>query len=860
MNDLLRYLAEGVPTGCVYALVAIGLVLAFKTSGVFNLAFGAQAFLSLAVYYSLRVEHGWTIVPAFVVAVLIVAPLTGLLLDRLLFRFLRGKSWQVRLVTALGLLAGLPQVIQVVFGSNPYVNPPGIAPNPDWVWNLGNDVHMSANEVYAIGATVIVVGLLFLLFQFTALGLQMRAVVESPRMVELAGVDSERVGMAAWMLSSLMAGVAGVLLGPLYGSIDANSFTTLLVVSITAAAFGRLVSLPLTLLGAIGLGVLQSALAGSLDPASQLAQGLRPTLPFLVLSLLLIFWVGNRREATDPLRGVDPPPPNLAVTYQDKRLRRTNQIVFPVFLLALFGSVFFWLPDLWVFRITNGLVIAVMLLSITVITGLGGQVSAAQATFAGLGGYAAAQFASQWGTSVPVTMLVGAAFAGVLGALVAIVSIRLSGIYLTLLTLAAALAADNFLYHFDWFGIFPDGLDGGSAGLTVERPRLLGFNLNSGFTSHGVSGDQAFFVFTFVVFAFAALIVILLRKGTTGRYLAALRGSETAAPSIGINPTGARIIVFSISAAIAGLGGGLYAMLNGGLYPGGDPNFSALYGLVFVVLVVTLGARTVDGAVNAGLGFVLSQVLLDELGFGINSAAITVIGFAFGAITYARHPEGIVELQKLRSILATLAHRALAARVEVLERAGHLRSRVRPQRAVVAVALPAVAYVTVLIVTGESVTANQVLVYGILLTGAAVVAGVLCHVWLRRTHDLGLSGALGLLYATPATFFLVPNDIARKAREDYRQSTVEWVTGVAPVVIIAANAYIQIRRSGSEPATTLAWAIVLAVGTILVVTWVSRVVWAIAELQVLDAERSAGPEVAKAAEAALPVGAAPGAG
>ena len=125
-------------------------------------------------------------------------------------------------------------------------------------------------------------------------------------------------------------------------------------------------------------------------------------------------------------------------------------------------------------------------------------------------------------------MLVGAAFAGVLGAIVAIVSLRLSGIYLTLLTLAAALAADNFFYHFDLFGIFPDGLDGGSSGITVERPHLLGFDLNSGATSHGLSGDKAFFVFTFIVFALVALVVILLRKGTTGRFLAALRGSETA--------------------------------------------------------------------------------------------------------------------------------------------------------------------------------------------------------------------------------------------------------------------------------------------------------------------------------------------
>ena len=116
MQDLIRYVILGIPVGCVFALMAIGLVLTYKTSGVFNLAFAAQAFLSAAVYYDVHVRHGWPIVPAFVLAVLIVSPLVGLLIDRFVFRFLRGASPIGKLVSSLGLLVALPQIVLIWLG------------------------------------------------------------------------------------------------------------------------------------------------------------------------------------------------------------------------------------------------------------------------------------------------------------------------------------------------------------------------------------------------------------------------------------------------------------------------------------------------------------------------------------------------------------------------------------------------------------------------------------------------------------------------------------------------------------------------------------------------------------------------
>lgn len=640
MDDLIRFTILGLPLGCVYALVATGLVLTYKTSGVFNLAFGAQAYVSAAIFYDTRAHHDWPVLPAFLLAVVVVGPLIGLVLYRALFRHMRASWAAVRLVSALGLLVAIPAVVQLWFGSGVKYGPPSLAPDPDRVFRWGTYA-VTADQIVTVVATLAVVALLGALFRFTALGLQMRAVVESPRMVELAGINADRVSAVAWMLSSFMAALAGVLLAPLFATVDAANFTILIVAAIAAAAFGRLSSLPLTLAGGILLGVSQQVLAGFLPLNSVLAQGLRPSFPFLMLFLLLLFWPGlrARREAADPLAGVDPPPPALAASYRDERLDRLTRLLFPAFLATFMGVSLFALPGFWLFIVTVGIVYSIIFLSVTVLTGMAGLVSLCQATFAGVGAFTAAQLATRHGLPILAGMLVGAAVAAAVGALIAIPALRLGGLSLALGTLAFALMVDNVVFPLDWVG-------GGQSGVDVPRP-VIG--------SIDFSGDRAFFLLAMAVFALAALAVILVRRGTTGRFLAALRGSELAASAIGINPTRAKITAFALSAGIAGLGGGLLASLQGRTSP---DSFGSFFGLFWVVLVLTIGARTVEGAVNAGMGLALFPQLLQLL-----HAPITVqfVLFGFGAITFAKHPEGIVEAQKRRSIEAQVRRRARRA-------------------------------------------------------------------------------------------------------------------------------------------------------------------------------------------------------
>ena len=632
MSDLLGYVIRGIPFGCVFALVAMGLVLTYKTSGVFNLAFAAQAFASAAVYYELRVDHEWPNVPAFLVAVVVVAPLLGLILERFIFRHLRTAPAVAKLVTSLGLLVALPELVKLWFGSDAAYGVPTIWPNQFGVYHFWSYA-IDGNEAATVIATVISVVLLTLLFRYSGVGLQMRAVVESPRMTALAGINFERVSAYSWMLSSLFAGLAGVLIAPLFSQLAATNFTILLVAAIAAAAFARLTSIPMALLGGLLLGILQGILAGYLPLNSVLANGLRPSLPFVLLFLLLLFWPGLRdqREVTDPLSGVDPPPPGFAAADRGRALTIAMRAAGGTVVALGIALALFSLDDFWLLIVTKAVVFGVIFLSITVITGMAGQISLCQATFAAVGGFATAQLVNEWGLPVLLTMVLGALLAAAVGALLAIPALRLGGIYLALATFAFALMFDSILVPLGW-------VSGGPVPLSVPRPEFA-------------RGDHAFFLFSVVVLALAGTLVLLVRGGTTGRFLDALRGSETAAGAIGISSSHQRVVAFALSAGIAGLGGGLLAMLD--TQANYQANFSPFFGLVWLVLVVTVSARTVEGAVVAGFALALVPELLKEVGISLEFQYVL---FGLGALTYARHPEGILEAQK-RAVIGFVQRR-----------------------------------------------------------------------------------------------------------------------------------------------------------------------------------------------------------
>ena len=445
MTEFVEFAILGLPLGCVYALMAMGLVLTYKTSGVFHLAYAAQAFASARVYYELKIEHGWD-------------QARGRRGDP---RHLAGNGAVARAGAvpppAVGGADGEPHRQPRAAGghprdhlgdprADPTTTPPGLWPDgKDHLYDIGV-TNLDGDQVAAILAAVISVVTLTAMFRWSSLGLRMRAVVESPRMAELNGIDADRINAVSWALSSVFAGLAGVLLGTFFPSgLQLVNFFTLLVAALAAAAFGRLSSIPLTFAGALLLGVTQQLLARYLpsdtDTWAIINESIRPSLPFIALFLLLLFWPGLRRVA-DPLAGVDPPPPPPAATdrpHADGRHprpgRRRHRPRHPY--------AMFVMSDQWLNYVLLAVAYSTIFLSITVITGMAGLVSMGQATFAAIGAYTVAQLAENQGPGAA-----GHAHrhrAGCGRRLLALPVMRLEGIYLALATIAFALMFDNVI-------------------------------------------------------------------------------------------------------------------------------------------------------------------------------------------------------------------------------------------------------------------------------------------------------------------------------------------------------------------------------------------------------------------------------
>ena len=318
--------------------------------------------------------------------------------------------------------------------------------------------------------------------------------------------------------------------------------------------------------------------------------------------------------------------------------------------LALIAWLAFTQADVrWVFLLTQAVILSTIYLSITVITGFAGQISLCQGAFAAIGGFAVFQMADRYDTSVLVAAVIGALIAAAVGALLSLPVLRLGGIWLAIATLAFAFFFDAVLVKFSWVGGGDTSL---LQGTRVPRPVLGPWDF---------SNDKSFLALAIVVFTIVSLAVIQLREGTIGRTLRALRGSEVAAESIGISPAKARIIAFAVSAFIAGIGGAMLTMQQENVNY--QNNFSPTAALFWLVLVVALSARTVEGAAQAGAAFSLfGPVILEGtfLAWLLRSEERVpgifpidpqwrFVLFGFTAIQFARHPEGMLEFGKRRA-------------------------------------------------------------------------------------------------------------------------------------------------------------------------------------------------------------------
>lgn len=634
MEQFLGFAIPGIPYGCAYALFAVGLVLTYQTTGVFNFAFGAQAFASAFLFIILVQNEGLPIWFAFVVAVVITAPILGLLFDRLLFRQIPNVNTTAKIVTGIALLVAIPTLLPVIFGNQTLYNPPTLFFNQSVVYVTLAGYPVNGHDLSVVVVTAAVLSAVLVIMRFTSLGVRMRASVESRRLVELDGGNAGRVVAIAWAISSLLAGLSGVLLAPAYPELQAQNFITLMVAAIAAAACASLRSLPRAVVFGILLGVVSLLLQGYVPTQSIFYSSVLPSLPFIVLVLALLFVPGLRSLGLDkdPLSSVDTPLPPLAAAIRTPQITRIMRTLWFTVLAIFVISMLTWVPPNWENVFNSGLAFSTLFLSITMITGMGGQLSLAQGTLAGIGAFSAVQLANHLGVNMVLGMVIGAGVAAVIAIILAVLSLRLKGLGLALMTLAAALFFDSSIFTVH-------GITGGASGVNLKTSWSAPFNF------YETSGHQ-YFILAMVVLTLTVFMVLLIRRGTTGRYLGAIRGSETAAAGLGINLTWQRLLIFALSGAVAGIGGTLLVINT----QNANPNqFNYQLSLLFVVIVITTGVTTVEGAIQGGIAFVVIQQLLTYV--PTRFQGVTVVLFAAGALAYARHPEGIVEYIKRQSTM-----------------------------------------------------------------------------------------------------------------------------------------------------------------------------------------------------------------
>jgi ABC-type branched-subunit amino acid transport system ATPase component/branched-subunit amino acid ABC-type transport system permease component len=621
MSDLLAFVLSGLVSGALYALLATGLVLSYSASGLFNFAHGATAYLCALAFYELHSGLGWPAVPTALLLVCFASPLLGWGLDRLMFRKLARVGETAQIVATIGLLVALPAlglwVVELLDDAGVSVKPaenqfglPGVGPSPAKNWQLMDGVGIDSDQLITWVATAAVALGLWILMRRTTLGLRLRAAVDNRSLVELRGMSADRLSTVAWMLSSGLAGLAGVLATPLLG-LSAHDFTLFLFVSATAAVLGRFASVPLAFAGGLGLGVLQNLVAGYSSFAERIT-GFRTAVPFLILfaGLLLL----TRRQRTAGTAAADAPP----VDYLAGRPWARKWGPWAVAAALLAAAFYTVTTPFWSGILAQGLALSLVFVSFTVVTGLGAMVSLAQATFV-TGAALVAGLLMSHGWPFIAAALVGTCVAAVLGALVALPALRLGGRTLALATLALAFLADQVLFQMGW-------LRNGDTGWEIPRPVFGPVDL---------SDDRAMGVAMVVLCAAAVAALGALRNSPSGRAMLAVRSAPAAAMASGVSVIRTKLLLFTLSAGLAGFGGVMYASYNTRITA---TDFTAMTGLIWLAVVVAAGVRRPQFAVVAGLVYAIVPHLVAD--YVTDSVHLPVVLFGLAGLALANDPDG----------------------------------------------------------------------------------------------------------------------------------------------------------------------------------------------------------------------------
>ncbi|HEX4864205.1 MAG TPA: ABC transporter permease [Acidimicrobiales bacterium] len=637
---MLQYVLAGLALGSIYAIASAGLVITFVSAGVLNFAFGSMAYVVARFYYYLNSQHGWPTNAAGALSILVVAPLIGIFLYAVLFQFLRGKPTLVKLVCTIGLSVALPSIADLIFGNQAITSAPGLAALGDQPYHfLGTPVTTDQVIIYGFLLFVLVAGTAVL--RFTDVGLRVRAMVDSEAMASLSGTNPGRIALGVWAVSSMLAGTAGILVAPTAG-LTTTGMTTLLAAAFAAVVAARLRSLPGAIAVSLLMGVVTDVVQKYLPANSSLTAAIIQSIPFGFIVVFLVFYLirsGSLDENAGtggPLdRAIRPADLDAAVATPSASAAGgwTSRLgILPLLAVAALPLIFHG-TQYWLGLIALGLSYALIFVSYNVVTGEGGMLWLSQIIFAGVGALGAAQFVKHWHVPVLLAIVLAALVAAAAGAVIGLLTIRLGDLYVALVTLTFGLLVEQLVFTRSAF------LQGG-LGVPLNPPKFA-------------DGTVAFAYLALAVFAVFAVLTLNLRRATSGLALRAVRDSEPAARTLGLSVVQVKVIVGSIAAFVAAVGGGFLAMDNRVAQP---QTYATFLGLVWLAVVVTLGVRSVTAAAVAGVSYALINGLFQTY-VPFRWGEVPAILFGLGAVGVARHPEGAIlqNARQLRDLIARLS-------------------------------------------------------------------------------------------------------------------------------------------------------------------------------------------------------------
>jgi branched-chain amino acid transport system permease protein len=630
MQNVLLFALLGLGEGALIAGLAISVVVFYRGSGTVNLSMGAIAMVSGYLFYSLdNGKLGFH--PPVLVSVLLTligVAILGTVIELALFWPLRRSSALARLAASLGLLLLAQAVISLIFG-NSSLSPESILP-AGTVPVFGRSV--PEDRLILAGCAIALAALLWALYRFTSFGLATRAAAESEPYAMYAGLSPGRLSLANSVLATVIAGLFGVLVAPLI-QLDTTVLPFEIVPALGAALFAAFSSLGVACLAGLLMGAGASLLnyfaSQSWFPQDQgnPMSGL-PELLFFILVAVAMFWRGSRvparGEITEKRMPLAPRPQGLA---------KLSVIGLIAGTLAL---IFF--PYDFRQALVNSMLGAMICLSLIVVVGFVGQISVVQVLLAGVAGFTMSHMLVNFGgvwASFPIAFIAGVLAALAVGLVTGIAALRVRGVSLAVVTLAGAVAIEQFGFGNQTWGAQ-------STGSPVKGLSVFGVNLSPTAGFRGIDSkvpSPVFGIVVLVVLILLCLLVAYVRRHPVGQRMLAVRSNERAAAAAGINVRNTKLVAFTVSALIAGVSGALYAYNFGTV---STDLFGSVNSLVIIAYAYFGGITMITGALFAGLG--ATEGLLPhalQRWFGLSGNWALLIGALGLLVTLIGNPDGI---------------------------------------------------------------------------------------------------------------------------------------------------------------------------------------------------------------------------